>query len=309
MRGTSRHILLTGGAGYIGAVLVGMVREVYNHVTVLDSFQASNASSLAALYPDVRVVHGNLQDPTIVDASLEGVTDVIYLAGVSDGRAGRLNPELTKAVNEDAFQTFAFQAKKRGCHRFLFASTFGVYGYEQTAPLTESLPPDPQEPYSQSKLHAERFLEGLDGATFRTLSLRLAMAFGSSPSMRFDFLVNQMIKDALETGEVHVLGGKQIRPQIHVRDAGRYFMRLLDMPLDGISGAPYNAVGLNLSVDQIASAICDALGNGVAVRRKPARPNEHTFILNADRLTSITGVSPIYSIKDAVHELQQAHTV
>jgi nucleoside-diphosphate-sugar epimerase len=281
-----------------------MLCESGKTVTVLDSFQTSSPESLASRHPDIRIVHGDLRDSRAVDESLEGVTGVVHLAGVSDGRAGRARPHLTEAVNVDAFKSFALQARDCGCRRFLLASTFGVYGYQHGGPLTESLPPDPQEPYSASKLKAEGFLTSFADGNFAAASLRLAMVFGYSPSLRLDFIVNRFIRDALERGCIDLLGGAQIRPQIHVRDAGQFFLALLDKSGDALRGGVYNACGLNWSLEQIALEIQQVLGTGIAIHRLPGRSDEHTFVLDSKKLEHFTGLQPAHSIAYAVREFE-----
>ena len=148
---------MTGGAGYIGSVLVPMLLENGEQVTVFDK-QLPAISSYAHTN-QLQAVIGDVRDKTVVKASLEQVSSVIYLAGVSDGRAGKANPRLTEEVNVEAFESFVHAAKAAGCRRFVFASTFGVYGYDYQEPLTEDLTPDPQEAYSASKLKAEQILQ------------------------------------------------------------------------------------------------------------------------------------------------------
>ena len=309
-----QNILITGGAGYIGSVLIPMLLRTGKRVTLLDTFQTTSPEQLATVYAsyaaaDVRVIKGDIRDEAVVQESLNDTEAVIYLAGVSDGRAGRLNPQLTAEVNIDAFQNFALQARASGCRRFVFASTFGVYGYSYQEPLTELLKPNPQEPYSSSKFKAEQFLLDLNDEIFTTVSLRLAMVYGYSPNMRLEFVVNRLIHDAITKGEITILGGSQIRPQIHIKDAGRYFAGLLDLPEASISGEVFNACGFNKSLLQIAGEIKDILGGKISIENLPGRANETSFVLNQDKLTMATGLRPKISFAEAIDELQANRSI
>ncbi len=297
------HILVAGGAGYIGSVLVPMLASLGKRVTVLDTFQKASLSQFDSL-PLVESRIGDIRNEALIEDCLNRATAVIYLAGISDGRAGKADPELTKAVNTIAFEKFAQQAQESGCRRLLFASTFGVYGYNYKVPLTEDLPADPQEPYSESKLAAEQILAGLNNPHFTTVSLRLAMVYGYAPNMRLDFLVNQLIYNAISTGQLDILGGDQIRPQIHIEDVGRYFIQLLDCSKDLVAGRVFNAVGFNKSVNQIAVEIQQVLGDKVQLNRFPPRDGEHSFILNQDKLAQVTGLIPRGTLFQAIHELE-----
>lgn len=302
MDATSKHILVTGGAGYIGSRLVPLLIQANKKVTLLDAQAPVIEDTLAT--KAVRFVQGDVKDPAVVADSLSGVDGVIYLAGVSDGRAGKDNPELTQSVNVDAFQHFVEAASRTACRRFVFASTFGVYGYDYTQPLTEKLAPSPQEPYSASKRRAEEILLAASSDRFITTSLRLAMVCGYAPAMRWDFLVNRMVKDALSHGKINVMGGSQVRPQIHIEDACRYMATLVDMEGQNVAGKVFNACGFNKSVAQIAEEIKSLLGEDVEVNHLPYRKGEHSFTVDQSLLEEQVGLYPRYDLAEAVLELK-----
>ncbi|MFK7970449.1 MAG: NAD-dependent epimerase/dehydratase family protein, partial [Bacteroidia bacterium] len=300
-----QHVLVTGGAGYIGSVLIPMLLKLNKRVTLLDSFQTTSPESFSKLQAQgLSIIQGDLRDQSVVQQSLENNTSVIYLAGVSDGRAGRINPELTKSVNYDAFASFAASAKDAGCRRFVFASTFGVYGYNYTIPLVENLPPDPQEPYSSSKLAAEQILQGLNDDKFSAVTLRFAMVYGYSPNMRLDFIVNKLIYDAINSGNINVLGGSQIRPQIHIRDVGRYLVKMLELPVEKMAGQIFNACGFNKSIAQIASEIKQYLGKDTSINYLSGREKETSFRLSQKKIEEITGLIPEVSLAQGIDELK-----
>ena len=297
------RILVTGGAGYIGSVLVPMMLEKGEQVTVLD--KQLPAISTHAQTNQLQAIIGDVRDQAVVKASLENVTSVIYLAGVSDGRAGKANPKLTEEVNVEAFENFVHAAKAAGCRRFVFASTFVVYGYNYQEPLTEDLAPDPQEAYSASKLKAEQILQQLNDFEFQTVSVRSAMVYGSAPRVKMDFIVNRLIHSALTQNTIEVWGGDQVRPQIHVNDISRLFCEMLSYSGQSVAGEVFNACGFNKSILQVAEEIQGILGTSVEINQLPGRANETSFVLNQDKLTQVTGFSAKYTLREAIDAFQR----
>ena len=303
-----QRVLVTGGGGYIGSVLVRNLLHAGYLVTVLDNFQGSDIG-LRELrnHHQLKIIDGDLRDPATTKKSLLGIDLVIHLAGVSDGRQGRKNPELTNEVNYISFVNLLEEAVKSQINRFLFASTFGVYGNDYHCPLTEELPLNPAEVYSKSKANGEALLERYNSDDFITVSLRLAMVYGFSPRMRFDFIVNRLILDALQTGRITILGGTQKRPQIHIQDVAEYFIELLKAPPKKISGQTFNAGGENISLGELADTILMHLEEPVEVQFKPVRANENTFELDCEKISSVLHLTPRKSIKNAVVEIKEKY--
>ena len=284
-------------------MLVPMLLEEGQEVTVLD--KQLPAISAHAQTNQLQAIIGDVRDQAVVKVSLENVTSVIYLAGVSDGRAGKANPKLTEEVNVEAFENFVHAAKAAGCRRFVFASTFGVYGYNYQEPLTEDLAPDPQEAYSASKLKAEQILQQLNDFEFQTVSVRSAMVYGSAPRVKMDFIVNRLIHSALTQNTIEVWGGDQVRPQIHVNDISRLFCEMLSYSGQSVAGEVFNACGFNKSILQVAEEIQGILGTSVEINQLPGRANETSFVLNQDKLTQVTGFSAKYTLREAIDAFQR----
>ncbi|MDQ4121027.1 MAG: SDR family oxidoreductase [Acidobacteriota bacterium] len=276
-------ILITGGAGYIGSVLVRRAISKGFHVNVLD--QAGGDEFADA--PLVKFFRGSIADYKTIEESLDAVDYVIHLAGVSDGRAGKENPELTKKTNVDCLKQLVELSQKAKIKRFIFASTMGVYGNKYDIPLTEDLPLNPIDPYSESKALGEEIIknEKSDGF-FTTVSLRIAMVYGYSPRMRYDFIVNRLTLDALEKKQITITGGKQKRPQVYIEDLSNIFLEFLSADESGVNGESFNVVGVNPAIEEIADAVRQKLPE-TKIEKLSARDNEDSFEVDGGKLKRI----------------------
>ncbi|MHA1381940.1 MAG: NAD-dependent epimerase/dehydratase family protein [Candidatus Helarchaeota archaeon] len=190
-----RNVLVTGGGGYIGSVLTRKLINKDYSVIVFDNFSFSDIGiKNLKKNQSIDVIKGDIRSQKDVNKVFENINidAVIHLAAISDGMSGRRDPSLTKEINIDAFYQFAKKSKAEGVDRFIFASTFGVYGNQYKFPITENLKVNPVDPYSISKSEGEKILKELNSSQFTTTSLRIAMVYGVSPRMRFDFIVNYM---------------------------------------------------------------------------------------------------------------------
>ncbi len=302
------RILVTGGFGYIGSVLVATLLQQGYPVTLLDSIKKDRQEWRQAVQTGkLRVVTGDIRNVESLKKSLANVQAVMHLAGISDGRAGQIDPQKTMEVNAGAFEKLVKRSKQSGIKRFLFASTFGVYGNEYSQILTEDLPVNPAEPYSESKAICERILQENRSDSFFGISLRLAMVYGFSPAMRFDFIVNQMTRQALAGHSIRLMGGAQKRPQIHVKDVAEYFMELLEIPPSKIKAKIYNAGHENISLDALAKLIANTVKNPVQIKNEPGRAHENTFELDSEKIATELGLNPKYSIRDAILEIEEKY--
>jgi len=298
-------VLVTGGFGYIGSVVVSALLHQGYAVTLLDNKITDRPEWQNAINSDIlKIVTGDIRDEKCLMESLAGVEKVIHLAGISDGRAGRIDPEKTRAINTGAFTELVKLSTIQGIKRFLFASTFGVYGNDNTQILTEDLQVNPAEPYSQSKAECEDILQEQRSDSFLGISLRLAMVYGFSPTMRFDFIVNNLTWKALTTNSIQISGGEQKRPQIHIYDAADYFLRLLELPSQNIKSKLYNAGNENISLRALAELVSSTLKNKVEITYAPERQNENSFELDSGKIKKELDFSPNYSIKEAILEIE-----
>ena len=294
-------LLVTGGCGYIGSQLVRRALAGGYQVRVLDSSVPETADQDLPLQ-NIQFFRGSITDRRIIEACTAGADYLVHLAGVSDGRAGKADPERTRRVNSETTGQLLQIAREAGVQRFLFASTMGVYGNQYDIPLIEALPLKPVDPYSASKAAGEAFVTAAAGPTFCTTSLRIAMVYGAGPKIREDFLLNQLCKTAVTAGSLTIMGGRQRRPQIHLDDLASLFLSLLHSPMQDINGKAFNAVESNPTLLDMVQQIQEALPR-TDLNVLPARESEDSFEMNGRLLAEVTGFRPATSLSAGVRGL------
>ncbi len=298
------RILITGGAGYIGSILADSLYQRGYKITILDQRPPAYLPvSLNNNTNNFTFLSGDIRDTEIVHKSLRDVETVIYLAGVSDGRAGRMAPQHTYDVNVEGFREFVRLSAEGTCKKIIFASTFGVYGNDYRHRLSEQLSPNPAELYSQSKWQAEKILNTYKSGFVSVVILRLAMAFGYSPRMKKEFIVNRFILDSLQKKSISVWGGAQRRPQIHVKDIAAVVMELLTNTKGLLPFEVFNVGWSSPSLDEIANMINESLGGGINIYHRAPRENENSFVLDTGRWRRKMKTVPAIDIGYAVAEM------
>jgi nucleoside-diphosphate-sugar epimerase len=239
-----RGVLVTGGAGYVGSILVqDLLRKEYG-VRVVDSLLHGSLPSLLPAWGEegFEFVPGDIRDPEVRRAALAGVDSVVHLAAVVGDPACARDPDTAREVNTDATRALLTEAQAAGVRRFVFASTCSNYGKmaDPDALVTEEAELRPISVYAESKVAAELdvLARGRDG--FAGCCLRLATVYGTSPRMRFDLTVNEFTRELSLGKELVVFGEQFWRPYVHVRDAARALALALEAPDEAIRGEVFN---------------------------------------------------------------------
>ncbi|MEU9808448.1 SDR family oxidoreductase [Mycobacterium sp. NPDC050853] len=252
-------VLITGHQGYLGTVMSQMAAEAGHEVVGLDSGLFADCV-LGPPLVDPPSIAVDLRDVTI--DQLAGFDAVIHLAALSNDPLGALAPDLTYDINHHASVRLAQLAKDAGVSRYLYASTCSVYGSAGEDLVSESAPLKPLTPYAESKVRVEDDVAAIADSGFSPVFLRNATAFGYSPRLRADIVLNNLVGHAVLTGEVRVLSdGTPWRPLVHARDIAGAFLECLTAPQEVIHCAAFN-VGTeenNQTVAQIAESAVAAV--------------------------------------------------
>jgi nucleoside-diphosphate-sugar epimerase len=236
------RILVTGGAGYVGSVLTTNLLQAGHQVRVLDALMFGGESLLSVYnHPDFEFFRGDVRAAEQVASALEGMDTVVHLAAIVGEQACNKYPELARTTNLKATLSLVDQAKRMGIRRFVFTSTCSNYGLSDTSILAdEEAPLNPVSLYAETKVEAENYVMKAAGDAFCTCVLRLATVYGLSPRMRFDLLVNELVRDAVSKKWVVLYGPESWRPFVHVKDVARAFETVLEAPANSISGTTFN---------------------------------------------------------------------
>jgi nucleoside-diphosphate-sugar epimerase len=236
-------ILVTGGAGYVGSVVVAELLERDYEVRALDVLAHGSVPSLLPAWGNkhFHFIHGDVRDPEARRAALKGTDAVVHLAAIVGDPACARQPKLAREVNLDGTRALVRDSAEAGVERFVFASTCSNYGRtDKDGFVDEKGELKPISLYAETKVGAEREVLASNGLMVRTC-LRFATVFGVSPRMRFDLTVNEFTRDVSVQGRLVVYGEQFWRPYIHVRDAARAVVLTLEAPAEDVGGDIFNA--------------------------------------------------------------------
>jgi nucleoside-diphosphate-sugar epimerase len=301
------RILVTGHRGYIGTVLVPMLLAAGHDVEGLDSdlYEGSEFGDIPFSVPERR------KDIRDVDRSdVDGFDAIVHLAALSNDPLGALDPVLTDAINHRATVDLATTAKAAGVERFVFSSSCSNYGAAGNEPVDESAEFHPVTPYGRSKVAAERGLRALADDRFHPTYLRSATAYGVSPKLRFDLVLNNLVAWASSTGRVHLKGdGTAWRPMVHVEDIARAFCAVLDAPIERVHDQAFN-VGRsdeNYTIRELAEIVRHAVP-GARVEIAPgAVADTRCYRVSCDKIADTLSYRPQWDAARGARQLYDAY--
>jgi nucleoside-diphosphate-sugar epimerase len=302
------RLLVTGSDGYIGTVLVPMLLEAGHEPVGLDSM----------LFHDCRIGPERATVPTIRKdirevgpADMDGVDAVIHLAGISNDPLGDLHPDTTYAINHRATVHLAEVAKAAGVERFLFSSSCSLYGAHGDTPLDESAEFHPVTPYGESKVLSEHDLHDMADDGFSPTYLRNATAFGMSPRLRGDLVVNNLTGFAAATGKVMMKSdGTPWRPLVHVEDIGRAFLAVLEAPRDLVHDEAFNVgrTSENYQIRDVAEIVEDVVEDSTVTLADSAGPDLRNYRVDCSKIAdTLPAYQPVWTVRAGVEELYAAY--
>jgi nucleoside-diphosphate-sugar epimerase len=299
-------VLVTGGAGYVGSVLVPKLLADGHTVRVLDTYWFGT-DVLAGVkgHPNLTEIRGDMRDRGVLQKALGDCTAVIHLACISNDPSFELDPCLGRSINYDAFLPLVRMSKDCGVRRFIYASSSSVYGIKDEEDVTEDLPLCPLTDYSKYKALCEEVLDRERVPGFTTLTLRPATICGDSPRLRLDLSVNILTNLAYHRREITVFGGEQQRPNLHIQDMADLYVQSLRWPAELIDGRVYNAGWQNLRIREIAELVKREVGADVRIVTSPT-DDLRSYHVSSEKIRRELGWEPRRTVPDAIRDLIEA---
>jgi nucleoside-diphosphate-sugar epimerase len=305
-------VLVTGGGGYVGAILVPQLLRKGYEVNVIDLFLfGEEVLASVADHENLQLFKADIRDVEAVTEAVEGCDAVIHLACISNDPSFELDPELGKSINFDAFEPIVKASKDAGVRRFIYASSSSVYGVSDSPNVDEEHPLNPITDYSRFKADCERVLEEYQDPDFVTVIVRPATVCGYSPRQRLDLIVNILTAHAVSNGRITVFGGDQVRPNLHVQDIVDFYQLMLEAPAEIIDQQIYNVGFENHSVSDLAELV-----RRVVLEEMPAleeieivttpSDDNRSYQINADKIVRDLDFKTRFSIEDATREMVKA---
>jgi nucleoside-diphosphate-sugar epimerase len=301
-----KHVLVTGGAGYVGSALVPELLKKGYEVTVLDLYiYGKDIFEEYKDNPSLHEIEGDIRDEVTLQEALTGCDCVIHLACISNDPSFELNPNLGKSINFEAFRPLVKLSKAAGVKRFIYASSSSVYGIKEEEKVTEELPLAPLTDYSKYKAMCEEVLKEEAEEGFTTCTIRPSTVCGYAKRQRLDVVVNILTNHAYHNGRIKLFGGEQQRPNIHIKDMVRLYLFILEQDKYKINGKIYNAGDENHSLFELADIIKKEMGKDLPVDVVPT-DDPRSYRVTSEKIRDELGFELKYKVKDAVADLIKA---
>lgn len=304
------RVLLTGHHGYVGSVMAPMLIEAGHQVVGVDTFLYEGST----FGPDVKTpglieIRKDIRDLEPLD--LEGIEAVIHLAALSNDPLSDLNPEWTYEINHQASVRLARLAKTMGIQRFIFASSCSNYGAAGEAFMDETSAVNPITAYGKSKVLVEQDVAKLAGDDFSPTFMRSATAYGVSPRLRFDIVVNNLTAWAFTTGRVLLKSdGMPWRPLVHVEDMGRAFLAVLHAPREAVHNEAFN-VGQtkeNYRIRELAEIVSEVVPGSQVEFAADASPDQRNYRVDCSKIArALPEFQPQWDVRKGAQQLYEAY--
>lgn len=304
------RILVTGHRGYIGSVLSQLLGAAGHDVVGMDSALYEECTFGSDLPSGISMSRRDIRELLLAD--LEGIDAIAHLAGVCNDPLGDLLPETTFEINHIATVRLAQLAKAGGVRRFVFSSTCSVYGAAGAEWVDESSTLDPITPYAASKWNAECDLRGLASSDFSPVFLRSATAYGFSPRIRFDLVLNNLTAHAFTSGKVLLKSdGMPWRPVVHIEDISRAFLAAIEAPVEVVHNEVFN-VGItteNYRIREIAQIVEEVVPGARIEYASGAGPDKRSYRVDCSKISRLLpNFKPQWTARRGAAELYQKYS-
>ncbi len=312
MKQTKGRVLVTGGAGYVGSVLVPQMLERGYKVRVLDLYiYGDDVLDAVKNHPNLEQVKGDLRNRDVVARAVKDCEQVIHLACISNDPSVELDPDLSRTINFEAFGPLVKLSKEAGVRRFIFASSGSVYGVSDDPNVTEEHPLVPVSLYNKYKAMCEPVLLEAQAPNFTTVVVRPATICGYSPRQRLDLTVNILTNSAVNAGKITVFGGKQMRPNLHIQDMVDLYLQLLEEGDAKIAGQVFNAAYQNHTVSETAEIVRSVVSAEMPERKNleiVTTPSDdiRSYHISSEKIRRVLGFHPKRTIEDGSRDLMHA---
>lgn len=303
-------VLVTGGAGYVGSLLVPQLLDLGYKITVFDIMFFGD-HFLPKDNPNLKVIKGDIRDTAKIAEALKGIDAVVNMACISNDASFELDENLSTSVNLEAFEPMVLAAKAAGVKRFIYASSSSVYGVSDQPNVTEEHPLVPLTLYNKYKGMCEPLLFKHTTPDFVGVVFRPATVCGYTPRQRLDLSVNILTNHAINNNKITVFGGAQMRPNLHVQDYCDLVKLLLAVEEEKIASQIFNCGYQNMTISDIALLAKRVVEEEfpekapISIVTTPTDDNR-SYHINSDKIARVLGFRPRHTIEEAIRDICQA---
>ena len=298
-----KKVLITGGGGYVGSVLSDYLVDHGYDVTCLDLY--IYGEKVFFHDKEIKKVIGDIRDQNLLKKIIPGHDYLIHLACISNDPSFELNPELGKSINLDAFEPLIKISKDNGIKRFIYASSSSVYGIKKEENVTENMILEPLTDYSKFKVECEDISLKYVSDNFEVAIIRPSTVCGVSLRMRFDLVVNILTNLGYHKRKISVFGGKQLRPNVHIKDMARSYLEVLKKDELKGDGNIFNVGTQNLPVQEIANLVKQNLGDDIELITSHSDDNR-SYHVSSQKFSNFFNFKFNFTISDAINDLKVA---